>query len=136
MTRASCSVRATAYLSKSRRRFFKTNVDKSYYTNFNKKSWKLKKLRSYSLSKLGSDKVCIIRLDHICFGKSSSTFWQVSCCAHRTRRSCQRYDEDFLQILWPSQKTQTLHRRKNIMYLTVYVCMYVCIVLFYSNKAR
>ena len=37
MTRASCSVRATAYLSKSRRRFFKTNVVKSYYMNFN--SW-------------------------------------------------------------------------------------------------
>ena len=35
LTRASCSVRETAYLSKSRRRFFKTNVDKSYYTNFN-----------------------------------------------------------------------------------------------------
>ena len=35
----SCSVRATAYLSKSQRRFFKTNVDKSYYTNFNKLSW-------------------------------------------------------------------------------------------------
>ena len=34
LTRASCSVRATAYLSKSRRRFFKTNVVKSYYTNF------------------------------------------------------------------------------------------------------
>ena len=35
LTRASCSVRATAYLSKSRQRFFKTNLDKSYYTNFN-----------------------------------------------------------------------------------------------------
>ena len=35
LTRASCSVRATAYLSKSQRRFFKTNVVKSYYTNFN-----------------------------------------------------------------------------------------------------
>jgi hypothetical protein len=34
LTRASCSVRATAYLSKSRRRFFETNVVKSYYTNF------------------------------------------------------------------------------------------------------
>ena len=34
LTRVSCSVRATAYLSKSRRRFFKTNVVKSYYTNF------------------------------------------------------------------------------------------------------
>ena len=34
LTRASCSVRAKAYLSKSQRRFFKTNVDKSYYTNF------------------------------------------------------------------------------------------------------
>ena len=34
LTRASCSVRATAHLSKSQRRFFKTNVVKSYYTNF------------------------------------------------------------------------------------------------------
>ena len=34
LTRASCYVRATAYLSKSRR-FLKTNADKSYYTNFN-----------------------------------------------------------------------------------------------------
>ena len=34
LTRASCSVLAAAYLSKSRRRFFKTNVVKSYYTNF------------------------------------------------------------------------------------------------------
>ena len=45
-------------------------------------------------------KVCIIRLDHICLEKSSSTFWQV--------RSCQKYDKDFFQILLPSQKTQTL----------------------------
>ena len=29
-----CSVHATAYLSKSRQRFFKKNVNKSYYTNF------------------------------------------------------------------------------------------------------
>ena len=36
LTRASCSVRATMHLSKSRRRFFKTNVDKLYYTNFTK----------------------------------------------------------------------------------------------------
>ena len=35
LTRASCSVRVAAYLSKSRRRFLKTNVDKSYFTNFN-----------------------------------------------------------------------------------------------------
>ena len=34
LTRASCSVLAIAYLSKSRRRFFKKDVDKSYYTNF------------------------------------------------------------------------------------------------------
>ena len=34
LPRASCSVRASAYLSKSGRRFFKTNVDKLYYTNF------------------------------------------------------------------------------------------------------
>ena len=32
----------------------------------------------------------------------------VRCCAHRTRRSCQKYDEFFFQDLWPSQKTQTL----------------------------
>ena len=47
LTRASCSVRATAYLSKSWRRFFKTNVVKSYYTNFNHikkfKNWVTKK---------------------------------------------------------------------------------------------
>ena len=43
-------------------------------------------------------KVCIIRLVHICFEKSSSTFWQVHCCAHRTRRSCQKYDEDFVKF--------------------------------------
>ena len=34
LLRASCSVRATAYFSQSQRRFFKTNVDKSYNTNF------------------------------------------------------------------------------------------------------
>ena len=34
LTRALFSVGATAYLSKSWRRFFKTNVVKSYYTNF------------------------------------------------------------------------------------------------------
>ena len=34
-------------------------------------------------------KVCIIRLVHICFEKSSSTFWQVHCCAQRIRHSCQ-----------------------------------------------
>ena len=45
-----------------------------------------------------TSKVCIIRLDHICFEKSSSTFWQVRCCAHRTRRSCQKYDEDFFKF--------------------------------------
>ena len=36
LTRSSCSMPATAYLSKSRRRFLKTNVDNSYYTNFTK----------------------------------------------------------------------------------------------------
>ena len=40
LTRASCSVRATAYLSKSRRRFFKTNVVKLYNTNFKQTSQK------------------------------------------------------------------------------------------------
>ena len=34
LTRALCSVRATAYLSKSWQRFFKTNMVKLYYTNF------------------------------------------------------------------------------------------------------
>ena len=42
-------------------------------------------------------KVCIIRLVHICFEKSSSTFWQV-CCAHRTWRSCQKHDKDFFKF--------------------------------------
>ena len=44
LTRASCSVRAIAYLSKIRRRFFKINVVKLYYTNINDKmqlsNWK------------------------------------------------------------------------------------------------
>ena len=53
-------------------------------------------------------KVCIILLVHVCFEKSLLTFWQVRCCEHRTRRSCQKYNKDFFQILWPSQKTQTL----------------------------
>ena len=53
-------------------------------------------------------KVFIIQLVHICFEKSSSTFWQVRYCVHRTWHSCQKCDEDFFQILWPSQKTQTL----------------------------
>ena len=35
LKRASYSVRATVYLSKSLRRFLKTNVVKLYYTNFN-----------------------------------------------------------------------------------------------------
>ena len=43
-------------------------------------------------------KVCILRLDHICFENFSSTFWQVRCCAHRTRRSCQKYDEVFFKF--------------------------------------
>ena len=47
---------------------------------------------------MGTVKVCIIRLINICFWKSSSTFWQVRCCAHRTQRSCQKYDEDFLKF--------------------------------------
>ena len=38
LTRATLSVRATAYLSKSGQRFFKTNVVKSYYTNFKEES--------------------------------------------------------------------------------------------------
>ena len=43
-------------------------------------------------------KVCIIRLVHIVLKKSSSTFWPVHCCAHRTRRSCQKYYEDFFKF--------------------------------------
>ena len=39
LTRALCSLRATLYLSKSRQRFFKTNVVKSYYTNFTTDFW-------------------------------------------------------------------------------------------------
>ena len=30
--------------------------------------------------------------------KSSSSFWQVRCCAHRTLRSCQKYEEDFFKF--------------------------------------
>ena len=50
LTRASCSVRATAYLSKRRRRFFKTNVDKLYYTNFTVNSFLVGPLKWKRLS--------------------------------------------------------------------------------------
>ena len=43
------------------------------------------------------DKVCIIQDDHICFEKSLLSFWQVRCCVHRTRHSCQKYDKDFFK---------------------------------------
>ena len=43
-------------------------------------------------------KVCTIQLDHICFEKSSSTFWQVRCCEHQTRCSCQKNDKDFFKF--------------------------------------
>ena len=42
LTIASCSVRATAYLSKSWRRFFKTNVVKSNYTNITNRGFSIK----------------------------------------------------------------------------------------------
>ena len=54
-------------------------------------------------------KVCIIRLVHIYFEKSSSTFWQVRCCAHRTRRSCQKYDEDFFKFCVLLRKPKLYH---------------------------
>ena len=34
--------------------------------------------------------VNIVYCDHICFEKSSPTFWQVRCYTHRTRCSCQQ----------------------------------------------
>ena len=40
-------------------------------------------------------KVCVIQLDHICFEKSLSTFWQVRCCMHRTRRSLSKVGRRF-----------------------------------------
>ena len=54
-------------------------------------------------------KVCILRLDHICFEKFSSTFWQVRCCAHRTRRSCQKYDEVFFKFCGLLRKPKLYH---------------------------
>ena len=54
-------------------------------------------------------KVCIIRLVHICFEKSSSTFWKVRCCAHRTRCSCQKYNEDFSNFVAFSENSNFTH---------------------------
>ena len=48
LTRASCFVCATAYLSKSRQRFLKTNVDKLYYTNFKNDDWEAWLLEIFS----------------------------------------------------------------------------------------
>ena len=50
-------------------------------------------------------KVCIIRLDHICFEKSSSIFWQVRCWAHRPRTMLlskvrRRFFFKFCGLLW------------------------------------
>ena len=53
--RASCSVCATAYLSKSRQRFLKTNMDKSYYTNFKIFAWN-------STSKITSSQVYALHI--------------------------------------------------------------------------
>ena len=75
-----------------------------FFLAFNLHHWRKTQKKSDEIQ----GTVCIIRYDHICFEKSSSTFWQVHSSMHRTRRSCQKFDEDFFQILWPSQKTQTL----------------------------
>jgi hypothetical protein len=53
LTRASCSVRATAYLSKSQLRFLKINVDKSYYTNFKDADSEIICTQYTSLHKIG-----------------------------------------------------------------------------------
>ena len=68
---------------------------------------------------LSLHKVCIIRLVHICFEKSSSTFWQVRCSKHWTRRSCQKYDEDFFKF-YGLLRTQTLKLiyRKNLRWIS------------------
>ena len=42
----------------------------------------------------------------------------------RTRRACQKFEEDFFQILWPSQKTQTLTSRS----------LEICAGLFWNRK--
>ena len=59
-------------------------------------------------------KVFIVRLVHICFEKSSSTFWQVRCCAHRTRRSCQKYDKDFFKFCGLLRKTKSSHQNHSM----------------------
>ena len=58
-------------------------------------------------------KVCIIRLVHICFEKSSSTFWQVRCCKNRTRCSCQKYDRDFFKFCGLLRKPKLYYQSQN-----------------------
>jgi hypothetical protein len=41
--------------------------------------------------------------------KGSSTFWQVRCCAQRTRRSSQKYDEAFFKFCGLLRKPKTAY---------------------------
>ena len=61
-------------------------------------------------------KVCIKRLVHIFKKKSSATFWQVCYCAHRTRRSCQKYDKDFFKFCGLLWKPKLYLRQKEILF--------------------
>ena len=87
-------------------------------------------------------KVCIIRHDHICFEKSSLTFWQVRCCANRTRNSCQKYDKDFSENPNFKLESQTLAISFQIRLSKIYHCAYWgflpcnCSLLAQLNKPR
>ena len=77
---------------------FLSFASSSFFLNMRKITW----LNSQQPKTRGHvehhSKVCIIRLVHIFKKKSSSTFWQVHCCSYRTRRSCQKYNEDFFKF--------------------------------------
>ena len=53
------------------------------------------------------DKVCIIRLDHICFEKLFVDFLTRVLLRAQNTMLLSKVQQIFLQILWPSQKTQT-----------------------------
>ena len=54
-------------------------------------------------------------------------FWQVRCCAHRTRRSCQKYDEDFFKFCG-------LRRKPKLYYHELPSLQYCLCFAFLSNK--
>ena len=60
----------------------------------------------FSILKWYQFKRLFFLLKFVWYDLTAIIFWQVRCCAHRTRSSCQKYIKYFFKFLWPSQKTK------------------------------